>query len=124
MSVFSDQKKFMEACDMKILDEPRIDPDVVNLWYELIHEEYEELMEAVEGKPITNIAQESIDLIYVVCGLLNGLGVDGQAVWNEVQAANMRKVNPETGKVTKRSDGKILKPDGWVPADIHKAIHE
>lgn len=45
-------------------------------------------------------------------------------VWNLVQKANMAKVDPVTGKVKRREDGKILKPDGWVApdAEIKKVI--
>jgi hypothetical protein len=34
------------------------------------------------------------------------------------------KINAETGKVNKREDGKVLKPEGWTPAirTIYKII--
>ena len=41
-------------------------------------------------------------------------------VWNEVQRANMAKVG--LGGVKKREDGKVLKPDGWTPPDVEKAV--
>lgn len=45
-------------------------------------------------------------------------------VWNLVQKANMAKVDSVTGKVKRREDGKILKPDGWAApdAEIKKVI--
>jgi predicted HAD superfamily Cof-like phosphohydrolase len=27
---------------------------------------------------------------------------------------NFAKIDPETGKVKKREDGKVLKPDNWI----------
>jgi len=32
----------------------------------------------------------------------------------------MAKVDPVTGKVKRREDGKILKPEGWTPPDLSK----
>ena len=66
--------------------------------------------------------QELVDLVYVVCFAAVSAGIPLGAVWDEVQAANMRKVNSETGKVTRRPDGKILKPEGWYGPDIKKAV--
>jgi hypothetical protein len=36
----------------------------------------------------------------------------------------MDKRDPTTGKFIKREDGKIMKPAGWQPPDISKAIAE
>ena len=36
----------------------------------------------------------------------------------------MAKVDPATGKVTKREDGKVLKPAGWKSPDIAGAIYD
>jgi predicted HAD superfamily Cof-like phosphohydrolase len=42
--------------------------------------------------------------------------------WEEVIRSNMDKVDPETGMVRKRSDGKILKPEGWKPPNLSDLI--
>ena len=34
--------------------------------------------------------------------------------WDAVLQTNLAKVDPETGKVRRRADGKVLKPEGWV----------
>jgi predicted HAD superfamily Cof-like phosphohydrolase len=34
----------------------------------------------------------------------------------------MAKVDPATGKVIKRADGKVLKPEGWTPPDVAAAL--
>jgi predicted HAD superfamily Cof-like phosphohydrolase len=44
--------------------------------------------------------------------------------WKEVIRSNMAKVDPETGFVKKRADGKILKPEGWTPPDLASLIEE
>lgn len=60
-----------------------------------------------------------IDLKYVLEGMLEGCGVQGQQVWDKVHAANMRKEGGAT-----REDGKICKPEGWVGPDIERALRE
>ena len=34
------------------------------------------------------------------------------------------KVDPETGVVKRRHDGKILKPNGWTPPNLRAIIEE
>lgn len=46
------------------------------------------------------------------------LGFPMEAGWHEVHASNMAKVDKETGKVIRREDGKILKPEGWVGPNL------
>jgi len=45
-------------------------------------------------------------------------GINLNAVFDLVHAANMRKINPLTGMCVKRADGKIEKPQGWCPPNI------
>lgn len=53
------------------------------------------------------------DILYVTFGAAEAMGIDLDDFFAEVQASNMRKA---TGPV--RSDGKRLKPEGWVGPDI------
>lgn len=87
----------------------------------LISEEYEELMEAMAGGDVVQIAQEMADLVYVVFGEALEYGIDLTSVTEEVHSANMTKIGPE-GKVIVRPDGKILKPDGWRPPDVRAVL--
>lgn len=73
----------------------------------LIKEEYEELMEALEGDDLAHIACEAIDLIYVILGTLVVLGINATRVWWLIHDCNMRK------KYDKKA-GKPSKPPGWV----------
>lgn len=57
------------------------------------------------------------DLIYVCVGAALAFGIPLDRVWAEVQRANMAKGGGE-----RRADGKIGKPEGWTPPDIHRAI--
>jgi predicted HAD superfamily Cof-like phosphohydrolase len=57
-----------------------------------------------------------IDVQYICEGNLAKFGVQSQPLWEEVQAANMRK---EGGPIV---DGKLRKPEGWVGPDIEGAL--
>jgi predicted HAD superfamily Cof-like phosphohydrolase len=37
---------------------------------------------------------------------------------------NFAKIDPVTGKVRKREDGKVLKPEGWEPPQLAKFVGE
>ena len=53
-----------------------------------------------------------LDAIWVLIGLGLSAGLPMEAGWNEVARSNLDKIGPD-GKVQKRPDGKVLKPEGW-----------
>jgi predicted HAD superfamily Cof-like phosphohydrolase len=122
MSMIDDVRRFHEAADIPILEAPKRPAFTrVKLRKHLLKEEHVELQVAMDGKNLADIAGEIVDVIYVAIGAALEYGIPLQAVWDEVHAANMRKVGPD-GKVVKRADGKILKPAGWYPADVSNAL--
>lgn len=92
-----------------------------DLYLELIREEAAELTEAFNNKDIIKTADGAADLVWVVLGLCNTLGINFAPCWNTVARSNMSKIGPD-GKVLRREDGKILKPDTFVPPDIRRAL--
>jgi len=44
--------------------------------------------------------------------------LDAEGAWKEVMSTNFNKIDKKTGKVIKREDGKVLKPDGWTPPNL------
>jgi predicted HAD superfamily Cof-like phosphohydrolase len=46
------------------------------------------------------------------------MGANGEAAWDEVMRTNFAKIDSETGKVKKRADGKVLKPDNWESPNL------
>jgi hypothetical protein len=36
--------------------------------------------------------------------------------------SNQAKINPRTGRVNKREDGKVLKPEGWTPPKLEQFL--
>ena len=71
----------------------------------LIHEEFEELKEAMAKDDLIGIAKEMADLLYVVYGTAVSYGIDMEPVFREVHRSNMTKVGGY-----KREDGKWVKP--------------
>lgn len=124
--LLDDVAAFHKACDVPILEKPTI-PDLARreLRISLINEECnKELIPAIDkANDIAEVADALADLIYVIVGTALEFGIPLDRVWNAVQAANMAKVDPITGKVKKREDGKVLKPLGWVAPDINKAVY-
>ena len=49
-------------------------------------------------------------------------GWDGEAAWREVMNTNFAKIDAVTGKVRKREDGKVLKPEGWQAPELSQFI--
>jgi predicted HAD superfamily Cof-like phosphohydrolase len=46
------------------------------------------------------------------------MGADAEGAWKEVLRTNLAKIDPASGKVIKREDGKVLKPEGWTPPKL------
>jgi len=110
--LFSDQKKFMQACGQTT---STYNEDQFTLYCNLIQEESQELITALaEGNKVEQL-DALIDILVVTVGALHSMGVNADGAWKEVMRSNFDKVDPRTGRVKKREDGKVLKPEGWEP---------
>jgi predicted HAD superfamily Cof-like phosphohydrolase len=107
---------FQQACDQKPSSENS------DLYLKLIKEEYSELFEANLEDDDVEMLDGCMDLIWVTLGFCHMKGYDISGAWDEVVKTNMAKVDPLTGKVRRREDGKILKPEGWQPPDMSKYL--
>jgi predicted HAD superfamily Cof-like phosphohydrolase len=112
---FRDQEKFMTACDQSV---GRGNTDQFNMYLKLIEEEAEELNQAILAKDRVEMLDALIDIVVVTVGAIHSMGADAEGAWNEVMRTNFAKIDPNTGKVRKREDGKVLKPEGWQPPDL------
>lgn len=119
MGVFLDQAIFMQACDQTVGTK---NPQQFELYVELIREEFGELEQACENADDLAKLDALIDIMVVTAGALHSLGVNADGAWNEVMSTNFAKVDKATGKVIKREDGKVLKPEGWRPPDLKKFL--
>lgn len=97
------------------------DWDTQKLRRRLIVEECNEVLEALDGDDIVEVASELADLVYVVAGTALAYGIPLDEVFAEVHRANMSKLG-EDGKPVYREDGKVLKGKGFKPADVAKVL--
>lgn len=112
---FKDQETFMRACDQTV---DHFNKDQVNMYLDLIDEEMDELQSAIMTNDKVESLDALIDILVVTIGAIHSMGADAEGAWNEVMRTNMAKIDPETGKVRKREDGKVLKPEGWQRPDL------
>jgi predicted HAD superfamily Cof-like phosphohydrolase len=111
--MYNDVVKFIEACDQERMLEN------THLYLKLITEEYEELMNSSQR---TEELDACMDLIWVILGYCYMRGYNVEGAWKEVSDSNLSKINPVTGKVNKRDDGKVLKPEGWKPPQLESCV--
>lgn len=116
---FSDQERFMRACDQTT---GSIDEKQYELYRKLIAEEVSELHEAVGKNDRVEQLDALIDILVVTIGALHSMGADVEGAWQEVIRSNLAKIDPVSGKVKKREDGKVLKPEGWKPPELAKYL--
>ena len=112
---FRDQEWFMQACDQTV---GQLDEKQYAMYLSLIDEEVGELREAVEANDRVEQLDALIDILVVTIGAIHSMGADAEGAWEEVMSTNAAKIDLDTGKVRKREDGKVLKPEGWVPPDL------
>ena len=115
MNPFRDQEKFMRACDQSV---DNFNADQFNMYLTLIEEEVDELGEAIKNHDQVETLDALIDILVVTVGAIHSAGYDGEGAWKEVMATNFAKIDKDTGKVRKREDGKVLKPQGWTAPDL------
>jgi len=106
-NVFDDINKFAEACD-----QPASEANY-KMYLDLIREETDELEEAIQDNDKVEQLDALVDILVVTIGAIRAAGWDAEGAWKEVMDTNFAKIDPTTGKVIKREDGKVLKPEGW-----------
>ena len=115
---FKDIDVFHTACDQEPSEAN------YNMYLKLIEEEYEELSVAVAENDRVEQLDALVDILVVTMGAIRAGGFDGEGAWEEVMRTNFAKIDPDTGKVRKREDGKVLKPEGWEPPKLAKFVGE
>ena len=121
MNVFEDQARFMRACGQTVLTD---NPRQAEMYLRLIEEELDELFAAVRGGSRVEAFDAVIDLMVVTIGYGFSRGFPVDAGWSEVIRSNMSKVDPKTGEVRRREDGKVLKGPGYFPPDLLSILEQ
>jgi predicted HAD superfamily Cof-like phosphohydrolase len=118
---FRDQEKFMRACDQSV---ESFNLDQFSLYVNLIKEEVEELAAALTNNDRVETLDALTDILVVTIGAIHSMGADAEGAWKEVMSTNFAKIDKDTGKVRKREDGKVLKPQGWTPPELSQFIKD
>lgn len=113
---FKDIDTFQTACDQEPSQENYA------MYLGLIEEEYTELTDAVKACDEVEQLDALIDILVVTIGAIRAAGWDSEGAWEEVMKTNFAKIDPATGKVRKRDDGKVLKPEGWQPPQLEQFV--
>jgi predicted HAD superfamily Cof-like phosphohydrolase len=111
----------MKACDQSV---DNFNEDQFNLYTKLIQEEVDELWTANAAADRVECLDALIDILVVTIGAIHSMGADAEGAWKEVMRTNFAKIDHETGKVRKREDGKVLKPQGWSPPDLKPFVNK
>lgn len=112
-------QEFMNASDQLVNKEPTlIDSATARLRMNLMIEEAQETHDANENKNLVEVLDGCADQLYILLGDIISHGLQGQIEesFKRVHESNMTKV--VDGKVLRREDGKILKPDTYRRVDL------
>jgi predicted HAD superfamily Cof-like phosphohydrolase len=96
--------------------------DQAELYKKLIIEEYSEFIEADDNNDDVERIDACFDMMWVIVGYMKSRGWDCENIWDEGAKSNLSKIDPVTGLIKRREDGKILKPEGWKPPDFTKFV--
>jgi|TARA_B110000305_G_scaffold191129_1_gene213725 predicted HAD superfamily Cof-like phosphohydrolase len=94
---------------------------IIQLRYELIKEELEELNQAIKNKDIIEVADALTDILYVTYGAGHAFGVDLDKCFDEVQQSNMSKLGPD-GKPIYNESGKVMKGPNYFKPNLNKFL--
>lgn len=120
MDTRNDVLHFMQAADQT---QTGLHSDQANLYVDLINEEFRELLYAYMARDIVEVADALADLKWVIEGLEHTLQLPQQQIWDEVARSNLSKIS-DNGKIIKREDGKVLKPENYSPPNIKKVLEQ
>jgi len=123
MSYFTDVRDFHQAFGQRIGEKPEF-PDIEErkLRIKLLDEEVFEYTDAEYADDLVEIADALADIIYIACGTAVSYGIPLDDVFAEVHRSNMAKL--VDGKVIRREDGKVQKPEGWTAPDIKSVLEK
>lgn len=120
MTAFEEQAFFMRACG-QTTNKPN--PAQAEMYRELIDEERTEMLDAELADYEVEEFDAVLDQIVVLIGYGLSRGWPMNEGWAEVVRSNMAKIDPYSGAVRRREDGKILKPEGWTPPNLEALLN-
>ena len=122
MSNFDDVKDFMKIYGQEVKTKSSFPNEkIVQLRYDLIKEELDELSLAIKEKDIIEVADALTDLLYVVYGAGHSFGIDLDKCFAEVQRSNMSKLDND-GKPIYNENGKVMKGPNYSKPNLKQFL--
>ena len=122
MSNFDDVKNFMEIYGQEVKTKASFPNEkIIQLRYDLIKEELDELSLAIKEKDIIEVADALTDLLYVVYGAGHAFGIDLDKCFAEVQRSNLSKLDID-GKPIYNENGKVMKGPNYSKPNLKQFL--
>jgi len=122
MSNFEDVKTFMKTFGQIVRTKPQFpDEETMQLRYDLIKEELNELEQAMKTKDLKEVADALTDILYVTYGAGYAYGINLDKCFKEVQRANMSKLGKD-GKPIYNDRGKVMKGPNYLPPNLKQFV--
>ena len=122
MSNFQDVKKFMSTFGQIVRTKPQFpDEKTMQLRFDLIKEELNELNHAMKTKNLKEVADALTDILYVTYGAGYAYGIDLDKCFKEVQRANMSKLGND-GKPIYNEKGKVMKGPNYLEPNLKQFV--
>ena len=122
MSNFQSVKKFMQTFGQEIKEKNEFPHEkIIQLRYELIKEELEELNQAIKDKDMKEVADALTDILYVTYGAGHAFGINLDECFEEVQKSNMSKLGADD-KPIYNENGKVMKGPNYFKPDLNKFL--
>ena len=115
--------EFNQAFDIPKLDSPDIgSEELIELRIKLLKEEVEEYAEAARAGDLVEVIDALADIGYILAGTILNHGMQNiyDDAFDEVHRSNMAKL--VDGKVLRREDGKVMKPQGWTAPQLAQFV--
>ena len=122
MSNFENVKTFMETFGQIIRTKPQFPNEkTMQLRYDLIKEELNELKHAMKTKDLKEVADALTDILYVTYGAGYAYGINLDKCFKEVQRANMSKLGID-GKPIYNEKGKVMKGPNYLSPNLKQFV--
>ena len=123
MTNFEKVGLFMKTFGQEVKTKPGFSSEKINeLRINLIHEEFEELKEAIKNKNLKETVDALTDILYVTYGAGHAFGVNLDNCFEEVQRSNMSKLD-KNGEPICNEAGKVMKGPNYFKPDLSKFIN-
>ena len=115
--------EFNQAFEIQKLEQPGLsDSNLIELRIKLLTEEVQEYAAAARAGDMVEILDALADIGYILAGTIINHGMQDiyDDAFAEVHRSNMAKL--VDGKVHRRDDGKVMKPEGWQSPNLSQFL--